>query len=182
MKHHGHKKIMRKAVFLDKDGTIIKNVPYNVDSRKIEFTKNAALTLALLKKKGYLLIVTTNQSGIEKRLFTKKELKRVFGTIQKELIKWNVKIDAFYFCPHFKKQCECRKPKIGMITAAKRDLDINIEKSWIVGDSLDDIVAGKNAGLKTILYFNGENSYLKSNQIQPDHIVRNFLQILNLIK
>src|SRR3954471_2131790 len=110
---------MNKAVFIDRDGTLIKDIPYNTDPSLIVFEDNAIETLAALKKNNFLLILISNQSGIAKGFFTIDALKEMHKAIQQTLLNFNVRLDDIYFCPHhpegkikaYSIECDCRKPR-----------------------------------------------------------------------
>ena len=141
-----------KAIFLDRDGVINKNRDDYVKSTKeLEIFANIGKEILKLKMKGFLIIVITNQSVINRKIITIKELEEIHLTIQKFLIKSKTSIDKFYFCPHRPDEnCDCRKPKPGLILQAINEFSIDVSKSWMVGDSKTDIQAGEKAGCKTI--------------------------------
>jgi histidinol-phosphate phosphatase family protein len=141
-----------KAVFLDRDGVLNKNRDDYVKSTKeLEIFANIGKEILKLKMKGFLIIVITNQSVINRKIITIKELEEIHLTIQKFLIKSKTSIDKFYFCPHRPDEnCDCRKPKPGLILQAINEFSIDVSKSWMVGDSKTDIQAGEKAGCKTI--------------------------------
>ncbi len=161
--------IMKKAIFIDKDGTLITNVPYNVDVNKIQLVNDVGPSLLRLSQHGYLFVVITNQSGIAKGLFTEEQLSPVFQTIQALLDAFHVTLAGFYYCPHhpqgtissYTKTCFCRKPLPGLLFQAASDLHIDISSSWMIGDMLTDVETGNKAGCKTILLHN-------SNDIEED--------------
>lgn len=142
-----------KAVFLDRDGTLIEEVDFlsrAEDLRLFSFTYDA---VRRLKDAGYLLIVITNQSGIGRGLFTENAMHAIHQEIQAQL---DNMIDAFYFCPHLPDEgCACRKPGIGMIEAACDRFSIDLDNSWVVGDKTLDVGSGANAGLSSILVRTG---------------------------
>jgi histidinol-phosphate phosphatase family protein len=142
-----------KAIFLDRDGVINKNRDDYVKSTKeLEIFSNIGKEILKLKMKGFLIIVITNQSVINREIITIRELEEIHSTIQKFLMKSKTSIDKFYFCPHRPDEnCDCRKPKPGLILQAINEFSIDISKSWMVGDSKTDIQAGEKAGCKTIL-------------------------------
>ena len=142
-----------KAIFLDRDGVINKNRDDYVKSKKeLEIFSNIGKEILKLKMKGFLIIVITNQSVINRKIITIRELEEIHSTIQKFLIKSKTSIDKFYFCPHRPDEnCNCRKPKPGLILQAINEFSIDVSKSWMVGDSKTDIQAGEKAGCKTIL-------------------------------
>mgnify|MGYP006106720615 FL=1 len=142
-----------KAIFLDRDGVINKNRDDYVKSTKeLEIFSNIGKEILKLKMKGFLIIVITNQSVINREIITIRELEEIHSTIQKFLMKSKTSIDKFYFCPHRPDEnCDCRKPKPGLILQAINEFSIDVSKSWMVGDSKTDIQAGEKAGCKTIL-------------------------------
>lgn len=152
-----------KAIFIDKDGTLIPDIPYNTDPSLITLNEGVADGLRVLAKSGFRIIVVANQPGIAYGYCTLEALERIRGTIQLLLAKEEIPLHAFYFCPHHPKgsvpefaiQCWCRKPKPGMLLQACMDLQIDIKSSWMIGDTLDDIEAGRKAGCQTILIDNG---------------------------
>lgn len=176
---------MNKAVFIDKDGTLIENIPFNVDTNKVRFTHGAVEALAQLKQFGFLLILVSNQSGVARGLFTEEALHRLQDGLQKKLASEGVPIDGFFFCPHhpegklpaYAMECECRKPKPGMILAAAKQYNVELSRSWMIGDILDDIEAGNKAGCKTILIDNGNETLWKFSEYRlPGAIVTDLLQ------
>ena len=171
---------MNKAVFIDKDGTLVEDVPYNVDPERIRFTKGAFAALRMLKKHGYLLILVSNQSGVAHGYFLKKDLDRVSARLQEIARAEGFEFDDFYFCPHhpggkvleYAVECACRKPQPGMLLAAARKYDINLSASWMIGDILNDVEAGSRAGCSTILINNGnETKWQLSENRLPTAIV-----------
>ena len=145
--------MLKPAVFIDRDGTLIEEVNFlsNVDDL-ILFPYTAA-ALRMLKDAGFLIVVVTNQSGIGRGLFDEAAMNAIHTEIQRRL---NREIDGFYFCPHLPDEgCECRKPGIGMINSACRDLDIDRSGSWMIGDKAIDIETGRNAGIRTAMVMTG---------------------------
>ncbi len=137
----------KRAVFLDRDGTIIVD---KVETRKIEDLEffNDIDCLKKLKDAGFLLIIITNQSGIGKGNYTVEEMQKFNDHMISELSKKKILIDALYYCPHKSEDnCQCKKPKDGMIRRAQMDLNIDLSKSVLIGDQNSDIMAGINAGL-----------------------------------
>ncbi len=181
---------MHKAVFLDKDGTLIEDVPYNVDPDKIKFTRGCESGLQLLQSKGYKLIVISNQSGIARGYFTEEDILRVKETISQMAAEFGVKFTGFYFCPHhpegtieqYTVRCNCRKPQPGLILQAATDYDIDLAHSWFIGDILNDIEAGRRAACKTILIDNGkETEWVLSRNRLPHHIVSDFEEAAEIV-
>jgi D,D-heptose 1,7-bisphosphate phosphatase len=177
---------MEKAVFFDKDGTIVKNVPYNGDPEKVEFIKGTSEVFTDLKKLGFKLIVVTNQGGVAQGRLSLKEVRRI-----RSWFKNNLKdLDDFYFCPHFpggkvrkfSVNCRCRKPKPGLLLRAARRYALDLNKSWLVGDILDDMEAGKRAGCQTILLDVGSETQWKSGRLRkPDFVLKSLEEVPRVI-
>lgn len=142
-----------KAVFLDRDGVINANEPEYVHKKEdFKFLPGVFTALKKLSKSDYKIIIATNQSGIGRNYYSEKDFYKLNQWMLEQFKKQNIKIDKTYHCPHAPQQkCSCRKPKTGMLEKAVKDLDINLSKSWIVGDSERDVLMGKEANLKTIL-------------------------------
>lgn len=154
---------MKKAIFLDRDGTINIEKDYLHKIEELEFEKNAIKALQIFKKLGYILIVVTNQSGIARSYFSEEDLHK-FNEEMNNILKENeAGIDEFYFCPHhpekgigiYKKNCECRKPNNKLIEEAIEKYNIDRSQSYMVGDKFSDIQAGIKSKLKTILVKTG---------------------------
>lgn len=167
------------AVFLDKDGTLVEDVPFNVDPRMLRLTTGAETALARLARAGYVLVVVSNQSGVARGLFAEKELVPVYEKMVQLLERQSVPLAGFYYCPHHPEgsvqayaiDCWCRKPKSGMILQAARDLRIDLRRSWLVGDILDDVEAGRRAGCSTVLLDNGhETEWVRSPLREPQGV------------
>ena len=175
---------LNKAIFVDKDGTLIPDIPYNVDPDLITLMEGAAEGLALLQREGFKVIVVTNQSGVARGLFKEEDLKRVEKKLKALLADKGVMLDGFYYCPHhpngiikeFSFDCDCRKPHPGLILTAAKHLHIDLSTSWMIGDILKDIEAGNKAGCNTILV--GENSAnsLPVKSIKPNYFSKNLYE------
>jgi D-glycero-D-manno-heptose 1,7-bisphosphate phosphatase len=173
---------MNKAVFLDKDGTLIPDVPYNNDPERISLFPETAGALRELKTQGFLLVVISNQSGIALGYFSEEQFGDLKMKLEDLLLEEGIRLDGFYHCPHhpesvrsrYRSDCECRKPKPGLIMRACKELNIDPNESWMVGDILNDVEAGNRAGCKTILIDNGnETEWVMTDQRVPTHIVLN---------
>ncbi len=159
-----------KAVFIDKDGTLVENVPYNVDPERIALAAGAQTCVSQLHSKQYRVIVVSNQPGAALGYFEESELKKVEARLRDLL----PVIDGFYYCPHLPEAgCGCRKPAPGMLERAAREHGVALEASWMVGDILDDVEAGRRAGCRTILLDNGnETQWRMGEGRSADYIVR----------
>ena len=171
-----------QAIFLDKDGTLIKDVPHNVDPDLVELSDGAGDGLHLLQQRGYRLFVISNQPGVAKGLFAEIALEPVEIRIAELLSQEQVVLDGFYYCPHhpdgvvegYAIDCDCRKPMPGLLLRAAREHGIDLSRSWMVGDILNDIEAGSRAGCKTVLIDNGnETEWQLSAARMPDMILPN---------
>ena len=181
---------MKKAVFIDKDGTLIRNVPYNVDPELIDLEKSCVTGLMALQQAGYHLIVVSNQAGVARGIFDEDRLERVKEAIKIILAGKDIHLDGFYYCPHhpegiietYRIDCNCRKPRPGMILQASRDLDIDLSASWMIGDILDDVEAGNRAGCKTVLIDNGnETEWIMNARRMPTVTARTINEAAELI-
>lgn len=165
---------VKKAVFIDKDGTLVKDIPYNVNPVLICLQPGAGSALKHLQAAGYKLIVISNQSGVAKRLFGLEDLSVVNQRIQELLKPYGVAVDDFYYCPHGPEDnCTCRKPQPGLILRAAEDYLVDLERSWMIGDILHDVEAGNRAGCRTIHVDNGhETEWIRGTFRRPDFTVR----------
>lgn len=162
---------MNKAIFLDKDGTLIRDEPHNVDPELIELEEYALDALLMLQAGGFQLVIVSNQPGISLGFFKEDALKKVEEKIKGLLSEKNIVLKGFYYCPHSENEgCACRKPKPGLLLKAATALQIDLERSWMIGDILNDVEAGKRSGCKTILIDNGhETEWLYNSYRVPDH-------------
>ena len=176
-----------KCVFLDRDGVINKKAPegdYIKNWNEFKFLPDVKESIKRLNKAGFLVVIITNQRGIAKGMMTEEDLKDIHSKMIEELKKSGAKVDGIYYCPHDEKDnCNCRKPKIGMFLEAKKDFNIEMNESWLVGDSNSDIIAGEKAGCKTILLNEKlyENNILIDKGIKYDFIVSNLEEAINKI-
>ncbi|MDD5462961.1 MAG: HAD family hydrolase [Methylococcales bacterium] len=172
-----------QAVFIDKDGTLIHDVPFNISPHQVRLMEGAGETLQRLKKAGYQLLVISNQSGVARGLFNEADLLPVNRQIQILLAPYAVNIDAFYYCPHGPDDgCGCRKPKPGMILRAARNHAIELSISWMIGDILHDVEAGNRAGCHTILFNNGnETEWLQGDFRRPGYVVNHLSAAADII-
>jgi D,D-heptose 1,7-bisphosphate phosphatase len=167
-----------KATFLDRDGVINKEVGYLSDPNDFEFLEGSIEALKILKQKGYLLIIITNQAGIARGFLTEKTLTSIHSKMIERLKLNNIQLDDIYYCPHhpeFTGLCDCRKPNPGMILKAQIKHNIDLTNSYMVGDTLNDIQTGKAAKCKTVLVLTGYGTeeQKKLGTIVPDMIFKN---------
>ncbi len=147
------------GIFLDRDGVINeKRDDYVKSISELKIFSYAAKSIKKLHDLGFLVVVITNQSAINRGLITHEQLEKIHNKIQENLILSNTKIDAFYYCPHTPEEsCSCRKPKPDLILKASNDLNIKLNSSWFFGDSESDVIAGRSAGCKTVKITNDHN-------------------------
>ena len=147
-------KVLRRAVFLDRDGTLNKDVGYVHRKEDWQWLPGVAEALKRLRAVGYVLVVVSNQSGIARGMYDREALRLLEEWVNEELAAKNAAIDAWYYCPHQAEitgPCECRKPGPGLLLQAARDLDLDLANSWMIGDRVRDVQAGLAAGCQSIL-------------------------------
>ena len=168
------------AVFIDRDGTLIEEVDFLSRVEDMRFFPFTAEAIRLLKQKGFLVIVVTNQSGIGRKIFEESAMHEIHEKIREEL---TGQLDEFYFCPHLPDAgCLCRKPKLGMIETACANFAIDLENSWMIGDKHIDIETGFNANIKTALVMTGYgHSSIAFLDRTPDVVAENLLEAAKLI-
>ena len=161
----------QKAIFLDRDGTINKYVGFLRNINDFELIDGVAEAIRKINESGYLAVVVTNQPVVARGEVSFEELEEIHNKMETLLGKEGAYLDAIYYCPHhphkgyegerpeLKIDCDCRKPKPGMLLKAAVDFNIDLSRSWMVGDGENDIQAGINAGCKTVLLSNGNESY-----------------------
>ena len=191
---------LRRAVFLDRDGTINEMVHYPehgiMDSpflpSQVKLLPHAGKALSALRKRGFLLVVISNQPGIAKGILTKKTFGKIEGRIDALLARHAAMPDAKYYCfhhphaklAHYRVRCGCRKPKPGLIKKAARELGIDLKKSYFVGDGVVDVQAGRAAGCKTIFIgmFKPELWKFFNKIKKPDFVAKNLVHAARKIK
>lgn len=172
---------MQPAIFLDRDGVINIDISITEEGEDtgrevtsvgdVKIYPEVREFLKTATKNGYKIIVVTNQSKVGRGLITMEELHNINRTVNE--LSGN-HIHSFYVCPHRKEEgCNCRKPNTGMITEAAKDHSVDLGKSWIVGDKIIDIKAGKDAGIRTILLKTGYGGRDGRYNIKPDYVAEN---------
>jgi len=179
----GSNRTLKKCVFLDRDGTIIEDVGYLSAPEGVRILPGAASGMKLLKKHGFLLVIITNQSGVARGYFTEDDLRAVHERMRTLLEAEGARYDDLFYCPHhvegrvepYNVECDCKKPKPGMLTKAAGKYDIDLERSFLVGDSERDLEAGSRAGCRTVLVETPADaaSGLKE---EPDFFAHNLLE------
>ncbi len=182
---------MKKAIFLDKDGTLVRDVPYNTDVHKIRLTSGACRALRMFADQEYELFIISNQSGVARGFFTEEALQHTVEKIRSIFGRLEINLSGFYYCPHhpegsikkYSISCDCRKPLPGMILKAAAEHNISLNHSWMIGDILDDVEAGNRAGCRTILINNGnETEWVRGEYRIPEYIVTNLMEAVEKVK
>ena len=183
---------LHPAVFLDRDGTMIEDVGYLERLERLIFFPYTIDAVRLLNRGGFKVVVVTSQAGMAQGIVTEEFLEEAHGVMAQRVAEAGGRIDAFYFCPHhpdaavakYRTECECRKPKPGMILNASRDLSLDLARSFTVGDRWRDIQMGQTAGTRGVLV---ETGYGKTEALKrPAHIaevpvVANLIDATSLI-
>ena len=184
----------KSAVFIDRDGTISEEVGYVNHPSRFRLFPYSAQAIKRLNDAGWLAIVVTNQAGVARGYFSEETITEVHGRLNNELAKENGRLDAIYYCAHhpsvgdppYRLDCDCRKPRAGLIKRASSDFEIDLSNSWMVGDRYSDIELAHNAGLRSAFvlsgYGRGEWEYQRSSwKLQPDLVSENLLEAVNSI-
>ena len=188
---------MEKAVFLDRDGVINEDVGYAKSIADIKILPDVPKALIKIKEQGYKIFVITNQAVISRGYSTEEDIKKLHEQMNALIVQQGgVPIDRFYLCPHhpnadiiqYRKVCECRKPAHGLILQAAKENLIDLKDSWMLGDRVSDIVAGKNAMCKTILVRSPQSEHVTVSGIafdkntKADYEVNTLLEAVEIIE
>lgn len=180
-----------KAIFLDRDDTIIEDTGYINSAEQVKLVPAAAQALVELRKMGYKLIVVSNQSGIARGLFTEQTLSQIHERLKQLLAEHNAYLDRIYYCPYlpdgavakYRKDSDWRKPKPGMFLTAAKEMKINLAQSWMIGNAYIDVAAGKTAGCRTILIKSNIKPPVKNqDDPDPDFEAINLREAVNVVK
>ncbi len=180
-----------KAVFLDRDDTLIEDPGYINHPSQVQLLPGAASSLAQLRRIGYRLVVVSNQSGVARGIVSEEGLAQIHHTLEKLLADEGAYLDAIYYCPFhpegsipkYRMESDLRKPAPGMLLKAAKELDIDLSQSWMIGDSYRDVEAGKRAGCKTILINNPVKPAAKNPaDPEPDRQAVNIREAVNIIR
>lgn len=177
-----------KAVFIDKDGTLVVDVPHNVEPALLRFTPNAMAALRKLDAAEFAIIIITNQPGLAMGRFTASQFTHLQHALMERVrSESDVQLAGIYACPHApdpqgEPDCLCRKPAPGLLRAAAAAHEINLARSWMVGDILNDVEAGRRAGCRTVLLDVGSETVWKRSPLrEPHHRCRDLLEAAEII-
>ncbi len=184
----------RRAVFIDRDGTISEEVGYINHPSRYRVFPYSAEAVRLLNNANYLAILVTNQAGVARGYFAEEMVGVIHNILTHELEQGRARLDAIYYCPHhpsvgevpYRLDCECRKPKPGLIRRAVEDFDIDAAQSWIIGDRYSDTELARNAGVRSAFvlsgYGRGEWEHQRSSwQLEPDVVADDLLAAVKTI-
>ncbi len=184
-----------KAIFLDRDETLIEDPGYINNPEQVKLLDGVPEALIELKALGYKLVVATNQSAVARGIVTEKVLGEIHDRLRQLLSRKNAFLDGIYYCPYhpdgvvpkYRKESDCRKPNPGMLHQAATEMDIDLGQSWCLGNSLQDVEAGRRAGCRTILidspsHHKPSSSSLFRVGVAPDHRAVNIKEAVNIIK
>jgi len=167
---------LHKAVFVEKDGTLVEKIPHHVDPDLLQLMPDAMAGLRLLAAHGFKLIVVTNQPGIAYGMFTRAQLTRLQLALRERMADEGVLLTDFFACPHAPGPagrvpgCLCRKPAPGLLRQAARAHGIDLHRSWMIGDLLDDVEAGRRAGCKSVLLDVGNETMWRMTPLRTPHL------------
>ena len=184
----------RRAAFIDRDGTISEEVGYINHPSRFRVFPYAAAAIKLLNNHDWLAIVVTNQAGVARGYFSEEMIQTVHDKLNQDLEDDGARLDAIYYCAHhpsvgdepYRQDCDCRKPKPGLVNRAAQELDIDLANSWMIGDRYSDIEMARNAGVRSALvlsgYGRGEWEHQRDEwQQQPDLIAEDLLEAVSKI-
>lgn len=184
----------RPALFMDRDGTISEEVGYVNHLSRFRLFPYTAEAIRLLNQHGWLAIVVTNQAGVARGYFSEDVIVQIHEQLRRNLETASAKLDAIYYCAHhpsvgeppYRLDCDCRKPRTGLIERATTDFEIDLERSWMVGDRYGDVELARNAGLHSAFvlsgYGRGEWEYQRSAwKLEPEIVAENLLEAAKII-
>jgi len=190
----GRRDKLRPAVFLDRDGTLNEDIGFMDRMEALSLFSWTADAIRLLNRAGYCTVVTTNQSAVARGLIDEEFLRVVHQEIDRRLARGDARIDRYFYCPHhpeapleaYRRVCECRKPRPGMILAAAQELGLDLTRSVMVGDRRLDVASGHAAGVRAVLVRTGlgaaeEEDLVEDPGAQPDAILNNLMEAVGWI-
>src|SRR6188768_600022 len=180
-------RIREKGIFMDRDGTVSEEVGYMYHAGLYKPFPWTGEAVRKINDSGYKAVLITNQAGIERGYFPESMVHEVHSVLGAELNRWSAHLDGIYYCPHRPEtQCDCRKPKPGMILRASREMNIELAESYMIGDRYVDVQAAHGAGVKSVLLRSGDGviefeKHGNSSSVQPHFIADNLLHAVEAI-
>ena len=182
----------KPAVFLDRDGTLLEEAGYLDRLERLVFFPYAVDAVRLLNRAGFAIVIVTNQAGVARGIFKETFVEEAHRHISARLQAGGARIDAFYYCPHhpeavveaYRRSCDCRKPQSGLFTRAAAELDLALDRSFVVGDRWHDLEAGQRVGARGILVRTGYGKTEESSpggRAAPSAIVDNMIEAVSWI-
>jgi D-glycero-D-manno-heptose 1,7-bisphosphate phosphatase len=179
---------------MDRDGTVSEEVGYVNHPSRFRLFPYSAEAIKLLNDNGWLAIVVTNQAGVARGYFAEEVILQIHEQLQRDLETSGAKVDAIYYCAHhpsvgeppYRLDCDCRKPRTGLIERAAADFEIDLQRSWVVGDRYSDIELARNAGLHSAFvlsgYGRGEWEYQRASwKLEPDAVGETLLDVVRIV-
>jgi D-glycero-D-manno-heptose 1,7-bisphosphate phosphatase len=180
-------KPVSKAIFMDRDGTVSEEVGYMYHAGLYKPFPWTGEAVRKINQSDYKAILITNQAGVGRGYFPESMVHEVHSVLDAELNRWSARLDAIYYCPHSPEtQCDCRKPKPGMILRASQEMNIELAESYMIGDRYVDVLAAHGAGVKSVLLQSGDGQiefekHGKTSPLQPHFIAENLLHAVEAI-
>jgi D-glycero-D-manno-heptose 1,7-bisphosphate phosphatase len=183
----------KRAIFLDRDGTLNEDVGYPDNPGQIKIFPSSFEALGKINASGFLAVIITNQSGIGRGYLTEADLEEIHQEMKADFAERGVHVDGIYFCPHcelssnprYRKDCDCRKPKPGLALRAAKELGIDLATSYFIGDKVEDVLFGLNIGARSVLVLTGfgaeSEKKLKKMNIRPAHTSLDLLAAVDWI-
>jgi D-glycero-D-manno-heptose 1,7-bisphosphate phosphatase len=178
----------RPAVFLDRDGTVCEEVGYLSEVKDLRLIPGSARAIRQIRQAGWKVVIISNQSGVARGYMTEETVRIIHTALREMLLKEGAEIDGIYYCPHHPKgnppyniQCNCRKPEAGMLQQADKDLDLDLNRSIVIGDKLSDVQTAQRLNIPGILVLTGFGKgelekYQQNWEKAPDNIAENLLE------
>jgi D-glycero-D-manno-heptose 1,7-bisphosphate phosphatase len=176
-----------RGIFMDRDGTVSEEVGYMYHAGLYKPFPWTGEAVRKINDSGYKAVLITNQAGVERGYFPESMVHEVHSVLDEELNRWSARLDGIYYCPHRPEtQCDCRKPKPGMILRASREMNIELAESYMIGDRYVDVEAARAAGVKSVLLRSGDGliefeKHGKTSAFQPHFIADNLLNAVEAI-
>ncbi len=182
-------KIKRPAVFLDRDGVLVRDVDHLCREDQLRLLPGAVGALRKLNRAGWLTIIISNQAAVAKGMLSEAEMYKIGEVLSSRVVKKGARLDASYYCPHrpegkvleYARRCKCRKPEPGLILKAVKEMNIDLKRSYLVGDKTGDILAGERVGVKTILVKTGYGGGDAKHPMHPDYVAKNLAGAVKII-